>query len=322
LPSEPVRLPDLRALSRRPLLYADPEHAASVGLPPLVRGASSAALAGGALVVVQRHLHALARVDLSTGLAAPLLLPTSGAGGGAIAEGNSAELGACALLPGGTLLVLGAGSGPRSEVAVEAGGSGGKARSLRARHLYSALKAALPAEAGELCLDGVAVAGDITHFLHRGHAADGGGAGGGCALLQAPTAEVLGSLREGRPLGRGSVRARNIALGAIDGAPLSWSDGLEVYRVGLVFTANARGPSGAPSCALGVYGRDGSVALARLLDVDGSPLLASVEGLALAGDRAWLVTGSDAGDAPADLVEVPFGLPAAEAGERAPSPPA
>jgi len=301
----PTQLPDVTVISRRPLLYRDAEAARALGLPPYVRAASSAALAGGDLYVAQDDVHALARVSLVDALAEPLPLPLPGA---LLRERHDkADLEACALLPGGTLLVMGSGARPERRVAIEVDVVGGQARGLPAVPFYEALAAQVASLGGKLNLEGVAVSGAVTHLLHRGPGAGGEPAN---VLVRLPTEAFLSSLRQGQP--PPALQARAIELGSRDGVALTWTDGVEVSGVGLVFTASAErtgdvvqdGPC--VGSALGVLRPDGRVALAWLRQ--GERLLeAKVEGLALAGERAWLVTDPDDPGRPAELIEVEFG---------------
>lgn len=300
----PLHLADLRALSRRPMTYSDPERAASLGLPPFVRAASSVALVSDQLLVVQDDVHALARVDPRTARAEPLPLPL----GGPLARSrdDKADLEACALLPDGRLLVLGSGARPERRCALAVSLDGDVA-ALQAAPLYDAVDRALAPMGGATNVEGVTLLGDALFLLQR---APGRG-GAPCVVLRGATSEVLASLASGAPV---SLDARAVDLGDVDGTRITWTDGVALYGVGLAFTATAEDTSdptqdGAVAGSfLGLLDRAGRVSLARLLDVDGAPLRAKIEGLALAGARAWLVVDPDDEATASDLIEVPFGV--------------
>lgn len=303
-----LRLPDLRALSSRPILYADATAAAAMGLPPHVRAASSLALVSDRLYAVQDDVHALARIDPVTALAEPIALPLDGPL--ARSRDAKADLEACALTPSGQLLVLGSGSRPERRVALLVDLPGGAARVLDGASFYAWLGETLSAAgASGTNIEGLTIAGDFAHVLHRGT----GRGGGPSAVVRLPTSELLRALENGeRPTG-GAARARTVDLGELDGTRLSWTDGVEVYGLGIVFTASAEDtsdPTEDGACkgsVLGVFDRRGRVVTARLLEPSGEPLLAKVEGIALAGRRAWLVVDADDPDRPSELIEVPFG---------------
>ncbi len=286
-------------------MYADPARAASLGLPPFVRAASSAALVSDALVVVQDDVHALARVDLRTALAEPVPLPL--AGSLARSREDKADLEACALLPDGRLLVLGSGARPERRVAL-AVSMEGAAEVLHAGPLFDAIDRALEPLSCATNVEGVSVLGDAVFFLQR---APGRG-DAPCVVLRGDTREVLGALSTTGAAP--SLHARVVDLGALDGTRVTWTDGVALYGVGLVFTATAEDTSDpvldgvVKGSFLGLVDRAGRVSLARLRDVDGAPLTAKVEGLALAGARAWLVVDPDDEARASDLLDVPFGV--------------
>ncbi len=300
----PLRLDDLRASSRRPMTYADPALAASLGLPPFVRAASSVALVSDHLLVVQDDVHALARVDPRTALATPLPLPLDGAL--ARTREDKADLEACALLPDGRLLVLGSGARPERRRAFAAS-LDGAVTSFESTSLYGALDRALAPFGCVTNIEGVTMLGDACYLLHR----PPGRGDAPSVVLRGSTSAVLAALGGAASP---ALEPRAVELGEVDGIRVTWTDGVAVYGAGLVFTATAEDTSdptedGAVRASfVGLLDRVGRVSLARLLDVDGAPLTAKVEGLAIAGARAWLVIDPDDASAPSDLLEVPFGV--------------
>ena len=305
----PTRLPDLAALSVRPLMYEDPDEALALGLPIHVRAASSATLVGDRLYVVQDDVHALAVVDPLTAMARPLPLELPGPL--VRTKGDKADFEACALLPDGTLLVVGSGSRATRRVAFAVDTHTHGSTLLHAETFYAALDAALARFGGKTNIEGLSFATDAVTILHRGPGL--GDLTSTSAILRIPTEHVLRALYDGVEVPSSAVKAAPVDLGTLDGDRVSWTDGVDVYGLGVVFTATAEhtadveedGPC--TGSVLGLLPRHGNLAWARLLEPDGSPLRRKVEGLAIAGERAWLVVDADDPAAPAVLVEVPFG---------------
>ena len=304
-----VRLPDLVALSVRPLVYEDPEEALALGLPVHVRAASSAALVGDRLFVVQDDVHALAIVDPVTATARPL--PLSLPGPLVRAKADKADFEACALLPDGTLLVVGSGSRTTRRVAFAVDTQTKESKLLYAGPFYDAIDAGIARLGGVTNIEGLSFANDAVTILHRGPGV--GDERTRCAVLRIPTEHVLRALYEDVAIPSEAVRAAPIDLGELDGERLTWTDGVDVYGVGIVFTAACERTADVEldgvciGSVLGLLPRHGPLAWARLLEPDGSPMIRKVEGLAIAGERAWLVVDADDANTASVLIEVPFG---------------
>jgi hypothetical protein len=306
------RLPDLPALSVRPLFYEDPAAAAALGLPPHVSAASSVALVGDRLFVVQDDVHALAVVDPITATARPLPLDLPG---GLVREkADKADFEACTLLPDGRLLVVGSGSRATRRVAfaVDTKSTEPSSTRLQSAAFYDAVDAGIARIGGLTNIEGLSITNDATTVLHRGPGA-GSGSNGRCAVLRIPTEAVLRALYDGTPIDPAAVKALPIDLGAIDDDPITWTDGVDVYGIGVVFTgacertAHVEEDGVCTASVLGLLPRQGPLSWARLLEPNGAPMQRKVEGLAIAGERAWLVVDADDPAAASVLVEVPFG---------------
>jgi hypothetical protein len=303
------RLPDVRSHSIRPVLYADPARAAELGLPPHLRAASSVVLVGDHLFAVQDDVHAIARIDPLTATAEPIPLALPGALVRSKAE--KADLEAAALLPDGALLVLGSGSRATRRVAIEVDPASGASKMLHPTALYDALDRMLEPLGASVNVEGVTIAGEHAHLLSRG--TGGGSDAGPNAIVRLPTARLIAALREGSPVPREEMRAMTVDLGQLDGVRLTWTDGVDVYGLGILFTAAAEENTHVEEDAacvgsvIGVLSPSGRISIARLLDPGGAPLRCKVEGLTLAGHRGWLVVDADDPEKPSDLVEIPLG---------------
>jgi hypothetical protein len=304
------RLPDLPASSVRPLFYEDPAAAAALGLPAHVRAASSVALVGDRLFVVQDDVHALAIVEPATATARPLPLDLPGV---LVREkSDKADFEACTLLPDGRLLVVGSGSRTTRRVAfaVDTRSPPFASTRLQADALYDAIDAVIAPLSGPTNIEGLSISNDATTVLHRGA---GAGSGERCVIVRIPTEGVLRALYDGAAIDLASVKALPIDLGSIDDDPVTWTDGVDVYGVGIVFTGACERTSHVENdgictgSVLGLLPRKGPLSWARILEPDGTPMRRKVEGLAIAGQRAWLVVDADDPAAPSVLVEVPFG---------------
>lgn len=304
-----VRLPDLVALSVRPLVYENPDEALALGLPVHVRAASSAALVGDKLFVVQDDVHALAIVDPVTATARPL--PLTLPGPLVRAKEDKADFEACSLLPDGTLLVVGSGSRSTRRIAFAVDTHTHESKLLYAAPFYDAVDAGIAQFGGTTNVEGLSFAADAVTILHRGPGM--GDDRARCGILRIPTEHVLRALYDDVPIPVESVKATPLDLGELDGERLTWTDGVDVYGVGIVFTAACERTEDVEldghciGSVLGLLPRHGQLAWARLLEPDGTPMVRKVEGLAIAGERAWLVVDADDGDTAAVLVEVPFG---------------
>lgn len=174
----------------------------------------------------------------------------------------------------------------------------GAPRAIDWSPLYSRCRERLP----ELNVEGAVVHGDALVLLQRGN-----GALGVNALIELDLDGVRRDIAGGvmRP---DCLRAiREVKLGALEGVPLSFTDGASLGDEGILFSAAAEaspdtyrdGPC--VGSALGRLSADG--VLTWLEPLAGS---AKVEGVAAwrDGDRieAWLVTDADRRDRPAELL--------------------
>jgi hypothetical protein len=172
------------------------------------------------------------------------------------------DLEALALLPDGQLLAMGSGSAPNrcggfvfaAIGAVEALVASPRAVDLGP--LFQSLRPRFP----ELNVEGAAVCGPWLRLLQRGN-----GAAGANAVIDLDLAGVLAALSAGAPLGAGLVqRVVPVALGALDGVPLSFTDASPLGPDAVAFLAAAEDtddPYEDGACA-------GSVA--GVLDADGA----------------------------------------------------
>lgn len=302
------KLPDLACLSRRPILYEDARIANGMGLPEFVRAASSVALVSDRLYVVQDDVNAIAVVDPHTALARPIALPFEGPL--QRIKADKSDLEASALLPDGRLLFLGSGSRPEREVAVTLDLDSLRPSLADARGLFRALHRAM-AEVGvkKTNIEGLALAGEGAFFLHRGPAT---GDEPSNVVVRLPTSDVAASLETGEEP-RSPAQARSVDLGEVNGTRITWTDGVALYGLGLVFvacaekTADVVEDGACEGSFLGLLDRRGEVSLAQVA-FEGRVVLDKLEGLALAGRRAWAVSDPDAVGEPSHLFELPFGF--------------
>ncbi len=300
-------LPELACLSRRPIVYEDETLAQELGLPPFVRAASSVALVSDRLYVVQDDVNALAIVDPRTATARPVPLPLDGAL--QRTKGDKADLEASALFPDGRLFLFGSGSGPLRRVALAVELDTLSVSAARADGLFSSLDRALAGVGvSRTNVEGVAVLGEATFFLHRGPSV---GSEPANVVVRIPTSAVLAALEHGAETAA-AASARPVELGERGGLRVTWTDGAAMYGLGLAFVACTERTSSVTddgACTgsyLGLIGRDGAATVAQIT-LGGEPLRDKLEGLALAGARAWAVSDADEVLAPSHLFELPFG---------------
>jgi len=149
------------------------------------------------------------------------------------------DLEALALLPDGALLALGSGSTPArrrgayvpaAAVRGEDGGAGG-ARAVDLAPLYGALARTF----AELNVEGAAAADGILRLLQRGN-----GPAGQNGVVDLDLDAVVAAIAAGRAVEGGLVRAlRPVALGALDGVRLGFTDAAPLGGGAVLFSAAA-----------------------------------------------------------------------------------
>jgi hypothetical protein len=230
------------------------------------------------------------------------------------------DLEALALLPDGALLALGSGSTParrRGAYVPAAALRGDDAGASGVRTLDLApLHAELARTFAELNVEGAAVTGGLLRLLQRGN-----GPAGQNGAVDLDLDGVRGAIAAGRPLDGGLVRAvRPVALGALDGVRLGFTDAAPLGGGAVLFAAAAEespdtyqdGP-----CAgsiLGVLSPAGDVLWTDRIEAEcaaAAPLKIEGVHVAWSGDGLALLLVADADDAriPAELLaaELPAG---------------
>jgi hypothetical protein len=330
-----------RVVRRVAMRYRDGADAA-LDRPAHVRAASGLAWVGGRLAVIQDDANFVALVDPETGEADAVTLP-AGPGGlrrfddGRGNKDDKLDLEAVTSIegPDGPFLVaLGSGSAPHRECVVVLRGFDGPAVTVtlhRAPAFYARLRAASRFAGSELNVEGALHVGGRLRLFGRGNGAAHDGAEPVDATCEVAWADLLAHLE--RPESAPPPSPLHVVqydLGLLDEVRLAFTDAASVRPDGagarrVVFTAAAEASPDATrdgvvtGSALGVLeeGADGGARWTPLLDVDGTPLRAKVEGLALALDdprRAFVAVDHDDHDRPSELCEVAltgFGLEAA-----------
>ncbi|MDR6840593.1 DUF6929 family protein [Pseudoxanthomonas sacheonensis] len=213
--------------------------------------------------------------------------------------------------PHGALLALASGSKPNRRTGAllkldEPGRIAGEPRPYDLTFLYSSLESRFPA----LNIEGAVVLGDELILLQRGSKAQPES-----ALISFPLREIF---RAANPEAENvspiaASRVQSFDLGAIEGAPLSFTDGAALPDGRIVFSAVAENTEDSYldgpclGAAIGIIGADGRVeTMLRLEPIE------KVEGIhaTVQGDRICLLLVTDADDAsvPAKLLGV--GIPA------------
>mgnify|MGYP000210730550 CR=1 FL=1 len=198
--------------------------------------------------------------------------------------------------PGGALAVLGSGSRPtRQRAALAAldavGRLQGPPRVFDLAPLYEPMRTAL----ADLNIEGAFVSDDRLCLLQRGHAASGFNA---CIVLRWPEAQAW---FESAGYGPAPVpiSITPFELGAIDGVPLSFTDGAAMPDGRWLFSAAAENTADSyqdgacAGSAVGIVEADGTIRTVQTLS-----LRCKVEGIAVkvAGDRLELLMVTDADD--------------------------
>ena len=189
---------------------------------------------------------------------------------------------------GGALLALGSGSGPNRETGVLLALAGpGQLNGRQSIVSLSALYAPLHKQFADLNIEGAWVANGALHLLQRGNKGDARSA---CIRCDWNAAAPWLAGVQAQPPAIQSVQM--LDLGAVDGVPLSLTDGVPLPGGGWMFSAVAEDTSDSVAdgacvaSALGVVAADGQVR--RVVRLQGAP---KVEGIAVQAEGAgWRVT--------------------------------
>ncbi|MBK9033219.1 MAG: hypothetical protein IPL61_18430 [Myxococcales bacterium] len=295
-----VRRLELRYRGGRDLTHDRPAH---------VRAASALTRWRGAVAVVSDDASFVATIDLATGLCDPIALPAAADGRRQFdrGRGNKADkldLEACFELDG-ALIALGSDSGlavRRQAAVVDDRGP----RLVPLPRLYAALHQ--PALGpGVLNLEGATCHGGRLALGNRGGDTTGGAATRD-AIAWLALADVRALLTAPDAAAVPAIAWTALELGAIDGVPLRLTE-LEAWDDALAFAATAEATTTAyddGAVAGSVIGSVGATAAwwAPVLDLDGQPLRAKLEGLVRVDDR-WLASvDADDPERASDLLEL------------------
>lgn len=298
-----------RVVRRQALRYrggSDPDH----DRPAHVRAASALTVWRDQVAVVSDDASFVATVDLATGRCEPIALPAGPAGRRQFdrGRGNKADkldLEACVALDG-ALVALGSDSGlaiRRQAAVVDARG----ARLVALPRLYAALRQPILGS-GALNLEGATVVGDQLVLGNRGGDVGDDGVATIDAIARVPLAALRALLADPDGAALPPIAWTPLALGELAGVALRLTE-LEAWGDGLAFAATAEATSSAydDGAVVGsVVGAiaDGRAWWAAILDEDGRPLTAKVEGLVRFGGR-WLASiDADDPERPSDLLEL------------------
>jgi hypothetical protein len=205
------------------------------------------------------------------------------------------------------LVALGSGSSRARERILDARGD--RVRTVDARAFYAHLRARTDFSGSELNLEGAVADGAWLLLLQRGNGAPRGELAPRNATARVPLDAFCTYLDDGGP----SPELEGVEawdLGAVGGAPLTFTDGLRrgerlLYLAAAEASPDAVRDGPVTGVALGVLGDPARYALVE--DESGSPLLDKLEGLALdprSPDRLLAVADKDAPDAPCELLEI------------------
>lgn len=215
--------------------------------------------------------------------------------------------------PHGALLALGSGSTPQREagvlVALDAAGSAsGRIAAVDLAPLYAPLRTRF----ADLNIEGAFVLGDALLLLQRGNQ---GNAASACIRFDwAPIAAWLTG-QQALPPTAHSVQA--MALGEVEGVPLSLTDGTALEGGAWAFSAvaertdNSYHDGACVGAAIGIVGPDGQ--LAQLHWLEGAPKVEGIAAQRLGGlpGSPWrftLVTDPDNPATPAQMLQIQLAL--------------
>ena len=259
---------------------------------PGVRAGSALVFTGGRLLVVQDDALAVAWVDPRTGAIEHRALEGDG---GAMVKAEKPDFESAFLAADGSITLLGSGStNARYRAASLDIAGGGGVRLHDCAVLFEAIAARL---GGAPNLEGVVRLGDTLHLFHRG-------AGGEpCAIIEVAA----------RSIGAETVTLLALTLwdlGAAEGVPLTFTDaiacgGSMVYLAVAEDTPNAVDDGPIVGASIGVL-RGGHARFTLLEDLDGTPCVRKVEGIAVDPETraTFLVTDPDDPERPAELCRV------------------
>lgn len=284
----------------------------SPALPAHVRAGSAVRRWGQRLVVVQDDVHALALLDASAGVVAPLAL-TPGADGSYVfgeALGNKAlkmDLEAAVVLPDGRLVALGSGSTARREHLVVVD-ERHHVRVVEGHELYAHLRARTDFAGSELNLEGAVVTSGSLRLLQRGNGAAIGGLVAVNALGDLPL-DAFTAWLDGGPVPQLSA-VWQVDLGRVAGVPFGFTDAAALPDGRIAFLAGAEDSPDTyrdgqvVGCRLGIIdGED--IRLTDIVEEDGALTRLKLEGIDWRGqgqDGSWhfvVVADMDAPDVPA-----------------------
>jgi hypothetical protein len=310
-------------IARRPMTYREGEDPA-LDRPGHVRAASGVAWLGDKLAVVQDDAHFIAWVDPASGLAEAIPLPADAQGRRLFDTKRGTkrlklDLESCLVRvdeTGATLLAFGSGSLPVRERIVELRWDTARAVpvSLTVRDasaLYALLRAEQAFSGSELNVEGAVVRGGTLLLLQRGNGASRADQRAINAVGELDLAAFDRYLAGG--VAPALARATSYDLGSIAGVPYTFTDATLGADGTLLFLASAEASEDSVAdgtlhgSVVGELRDDGSVRTTPLLDEQGQPSRAKVEGIVL--DRAdptlaFLVVDADAPDLAAELLTV------------------
>ena len=298
-----------RVVRRQPLCYRD-GHDLDHDRPAHVRAASALTVWRDQVAVVSDDASFVATVDLASGLCDPIALPAGPDGRRQFdrGRGNKADkldLEACVAIDD-ALIALGSDSGlaiRRQAAVVDARG----ARLVALPRLYAALRQPVLGS-GALNLEGATVVADALVLGNRGGDVGPDGVATIDALARLPLAALRALLADPDGAALPVIAWTPLVLGALAGVALRLTE-LEAWDDALAFAATAEATASAydDGAVVGsVIGAlaDGAAWWAPIIDVDGQPLTAKVEGLVRHRDR-WLASiDADDPDRPSDLLEL------------------